>query len=67
MRLATIPLLTIMVTALVSTKFPKLLNEGFWVMAHATRTDFAMILLLIYLLNYGADKWPADYNLFNSA
>lgn len=62
-RLATIPLLTIMVTALISTKIPILLNEGFWFMAHAARTDFAMTMLLIYLLIYGAGKWSVDYNL----
>ena len=59
-RLAAIPLLTIMATALISTKIPILLNEGFWFMAHAARTDFAMTMLLIYLLIYGAGKWSGD-------
>lgn len=59
-RLATIPLLTIMATALISTKIPVLLNEGFWFMAHAARTDFAMTMLLIFLLVYGAGKWSVD-------
>jgi len=59
-RLAAIPLLTIMATALVSTKIPILLNEGFWVMAHAARTDFAMTMLLIFLLIYGAGKGSVD-------
>ncbi|MGM0621480.1 MAG: DoxX family protein, partial [Bacteroidota bacterium] len=49
-RLAVLPLLTIMATALISTKIPILLNEGFWFMAHAARTDFAMTMLLIFLL-----------------
>ena len=63
-RLAAIPLLTIMVTALISTKIPVLLNEGFWFMAHAARTDFAMTMLLIFLLINGAGKWSVDYILF---
>jgi len=33
-------------------------------MAHAARTDFAMTMLLIFLLIYGAGKWSLDYNLF---
>lgn len=59
-RLAAIPLLTIMATAIISTKIPILLNEGFWFMAHAARTDFAMTMLLIFLLIYGAGKWSVD-------
>ncbi len=62
-RLAAIPLLTIMATALISTKIPILLNEGFWFMAHAARTDFAMTMLLIFLLIYGAGKWSVDHYL----
>jgi len=65
-RLAAIPLLTIMATALISTKIPILLNEGFWFMAHAARTDFAMALLLIFLLINGAGKWSADKLLYSS-
>jgi uncharacterized membrane protein YphA (DoxX/SURF4 family) len=63
-RLAAIPLLIIMATALISTKIPIFLNEGFWFMAHAARTDFAMTMLLVFLLIYGAGKWSVDYNLF---
>ncbi len=64
-RLAAIPLLTIMATAIISTKIPILLNEGFWFMAHAARTDFAMTMLLIFLLIYGAGKWSVDKKLRN--
>ena len=59
-RLASIPLLIIMITALISTKIPILLNKGFWQMAHDSRTDFAMTLLLIFLMIYGAGKWSVD-------
>ncbi len=59
-RLASIPLLIIMATAIVTTKIPKLLNDGFWTMAHDSRTDFAMTVLLIYLIIYGAGKLSID-------
>ena len=62
-RLASIPLLIIMGTALVTTKIPILLNKGFWSMAHESRTDFAMTVLLIYLLIYGAGKLSFDFNI----
>jgi len=60
-RLASIPLLIIMATALVTTKIPILLDKGFWSMAHEYRTDFAMTMLLIYLIIYGAGKLSFDY------
>ena len=63
-RLAAIPLLTIMITAFVTTKWPILTNKGFWAMAHAYRTDFAMTLLLIYLLIYGAGSWSIDSEIY---
>lgn len=59
-RLAAVPLLIIMMTALVTTKWPILMNKGFWSMAHEYRTDFAMTLLLVFLLIYGAGKWSVD-------
>jgi uncharacterized membrane protein YphA (DoxX/SURF4 family) len=63
-RIAAVPLLCIMLTAFVTTKWPILISKGFWVMAHEFRTDFAMTLLLIYLLIYGAGKWSVDSKLF---
>lgn len=63
-RLSSIPLLIIMATAIVTTKIPILVNEGFWTMAHDSRTDFAMTLLLIYLIIYGAGKLSIDALLF---
>ncbi len=59
-RLAAIPLLIIMGTALVTTKVPILIEDGFWAMAHASRTDFSMTMLLIFLLIYGAGRLSAD-------
>ncbi len=53
-RLASIPLLIITAVAFITTKLPMLVNKGFWAFAHEYRTDFAVTLLLILLLKYGA-------------
>lgn len=65
-RIASIPLFIIMMTAFVTTKWPILINSGFWTMAHEYRTDFAMTLLLIYLFIYGAGKWSFDSKIYHS-
>ena len=59
-RMATIPPFIIMLVAFVTTKWPILMDKGFWPFAHEYRTDFAMTLLLIYLFIYGAGKWSKD-------
>jgi len=59
-RVASIPLIIIMITAFISTKIPILINKGFWPWAHEYRTDFAMTLLLIYLLIYGSGRFSID-------
>lgn len=59
-RIATIPLLVIMIVAFITTKWPMFLNKGFWITAHEYRTDFAMTLLLIYLLFSGGGRWSID-------
>ena len=64
-RLAAIPLLIIMMTAFVTTKWPILMNSGFWPMAHEYRTDFAMTLLLIYLMISGAGRWSLDFKFYH--
>ena len=51
-RFAAIPLLVVMLVAFITTKVPILTDKGFWAFAHEYRTDFAMTLLLIYLLIY---------------
>jgi putative oxidoreductase len=63
-RIAAIPLFIIMITAFVTTKWPVLMDKGFWAMAHEYRTDFAMTLLLLYLLIYGSGGWSLDSRLF---
>jgi putative oxidoreductase len=62
-RLAVIPLLIIMATAFVTTKWPILMDKGFWAMAHEYRTDFAMTLLLIFLLRYGGGNKSLDQKI----
>jgi len=51
-RLAAIPLLAIIVTAIVTTKIPELhtAGQGLWFMLHDARTDFSMVLGLMFLL-----------------
>lgn len=60
-RVSVIPLLIIMITAIITTKIPILQEKGFWQMAHDSRTDFAMTILIIFLLIYGAGKLSIDY------
>jgi uncharacterized membrane protein YphA (DoxX/SURF4 family) len=59
-RVAAIPLLAIMITAITTTKIPILTEKGFWQMAHDSRTDFAMTLLIFYIIIYGAGKCSVD-------
>ena len=65
-RLMSIPLLIIMLTAFITTKWPILAEKGFWSMAHEYRTDFAMTLLLAYLLIYGSGGWSFDSKINTS-
>ena len=62
-RVAAIPLLIIMITAITTTKIPILTEKGFWQMAHDSRTDFAMTLLIVFLIIYGSGKFSADYRI----
>lgn len=59
-RMATLPLIAIMLTAIATTKFPLLMNDGFWKMAHEARTDWAMLLGSVFLLIVGAGPWSVD-------
>ncbi len=65
-RLAAIPLLIIMATAFVTTKWPMLMEKGIWAMAHEYRTDFAMTLSLIFLLIAGSGRWSLDSRISRS-
>jgi putative oxidoreductase len=52
--------LIIIITAIVTTKLPILAEKGFWAMVHEARTDFAMMLLSLFLIIYGAGKCSID-------
>lgn len=72
-RLASIPLIVIMIVAIVSTKvpiflgqdfwifhLPKLPRYGFWSTMHEARDDFGMLLGSLYLLIEGGGAWSLD-------
>lgn len=60
-KLASIPLLVDIVVAMLSTKIPILMQKGFWQMAHEARTDFCMLIGLIFLLIVGPGKISFDF------
>jgi putative oxidoreductase len=62
-RLAVIPLIVIMLTAIATTKIPFLQNDGFWKMAHEARTDWSMLLGSLFLLIVGAGRFSLDSRL----
>ena len=73
-RLATIPLLIVMIVAVISTKVPILAGHdvgpfhlaadvkrlGFWSAQHEARADLTMFLGLLFLLVVGAGQWSFD-------
>lgn len=66
-RLAAVPLLTIMLVAIVTTKTAILANGGFWKMLHDSRTDWAMLLGSIFLIIKGGGSWSLDKSLWEKA
>ena len=75
-RLAAIVLVIDILVAIFSTKIPILLGNGFWRfsvskvayygfwgMLHEARTDFSMLLGLLFLLIVGAGAWSLDGRL----
>ena len=60
-RLASFLLLIDISVAIVATKLPLLLRSGFWPMEAEARTDFAMLLGLIFLLIVGAGSLSLDH------
>ena len=59
-RIASIPLILIMLTAIITTKFPILMKDGIWDMLHDSRTDWSMLLGNVFLLIKGGGKWSLD-------
>ena len=64
-RVACLPLLIVILTAIVTTKIPELWrpDQGFWFMVSDARTDFAMTMSLISLISFGAGLWSLDARL----
>lgn len=65
-RLAAVPLLTIMLVAITTTKLKILAGDGFWSMLHASRTDWSMLLGSIFLLFKGGGRWSLDNLIWKS-
>ena len=59
-RLSAIPLIIDITVAILSTKIPMLMNDGFWKTIHESRVDFSMLLGLIFLLIIGAGNFSFD-------
>jgi uncharacterized membrane protein YphA (DoxX/SURF4 family) len=59
-RLAAIPLLIDISVAIATTKIPMLKHQGLWPAAHEARTDFCMLLGLLFLLIVGAGPISFD-------
>lgn len=59
-KLAAIPLLGVILVAIATTKVPQLISKGFWVTAHEGRTDFSMLMGLIFLLLVGGGVLSLD-------
>jgi putative oxidoreductase len=62
-RLAALPLITIMLVAIATTKVSILMASGFWKMAHEARTDWSMLLGSLFLLIVGGGAWSLDSRL----
>jgi putative oxidoreductase len=65
-RLASIPLLIVILTAIATTKIPELFHpgQGFWFMVSDARADFAMTMSLLFLICVGAGAWSLDSRTF---
>jgi putative oxidoreductase len=61
-KLASFPLLIVILTAIATTKIPELFrpDQGFWFMVSDARTDFAMTMSLLFLISVGAGSWSLD-------
>lgn len=62
-RLASIPLIIIMLVAIATTKTEVFADKGFWEMMHGSRTDWSMLLGSTFLLIKGGGYWSVDKRL----
>jgi uncharacterized membrane protein YphA (DoxX/SURF4 family) len=65
-RLATIPLIIDISVAIITTKIPMLSTAGFWSMAHEARTDYCMLLGMVFLLLVGSGPFSIDRRIERS-
>jgi uncharacterized membrane protein YphA (DoxX/SURF4 family) len=63
-RFAALPLLINISVAIVTTKVPILLHQGFWPAMHEARTDFCMLLGLVAILCIGPGYLSCDAKRF---
>lgn len=63
--LAAIPLLSDISVAIVTTKIPMLAKSGFWSAMHEARTDYCMLLGLLFILIVGAGSLSLDARLLH--
>jgi putative oxidoreductase len=59
-RIAAVPLLCVISTAIVVTKIPILFKAGFWRMEDVGRTDYSMFMGLLFLLFAGSGSLSLD-------
>ncbi|HEY6185749.1 MAG TPA: DoxX family protein [Terriglobales bacterium] len=59
-RLAAIPLLINISVAILTTKIPMLSQSGLWATLHEARTDYCMLLGLLFLLVAGSGAFSLD-------
>ena len=59
-RLAAISLLIDIAVAIATTKLPTLFSKGLWATAHEARTDWSMLIGLVFLLVAGAGSRSLD-------
>ena len=62
-RLASLPLLIDISVAIATTKIPMLSKAGFWATMHEARTDFCVLLGLLFLLIAGSGPFSIDQPL----
>lgn len=59
-RLASVPLLIDILVAIATTKIPMMSKAGAWAAMHEARTDFCMLLGLVFLLIAGSGTLSLD-------
>ena len=63
-RFAALPLLIDISVAIVTTKVPMLIHQGFWPAMHEARTDYCMLLGLVAILCIGPGYLSCDAKRF---